>query len=1478
MLIAGCDLGKSSASFVLVRLDDNGGLVVEESAYGLHEGNPFALFRQWYEEKEVSRCAILGATGAFAEEFLPPVLVLPEDACQEAALDRDGTLPDSLNLVSVGARGYSILTRSPFPGDERGAGSTRERYGYQFLENDKCSSGTGENIGRIAGRFGLTIEEADALALSAEEAIPITARCSVFAKSEMTHFANQGQPAKALFRGYFRSVARNVGALLNRNRVDGPIYMIGGCSRIGAFREALEELLEQKIHLPEESLCFEALGAAILAAGQAGHPAAGKAGHPAAGQAGHPAAGQTIGEVPSLLPRDPSEIIRKSGKRFRVLDAAGRWKNKVRRLKSEAVPRDWLSKPVVLGLDLGSTGAKAVLTLAESGRPVMDIYDRTRGNPVDAARRLVGRLLEEGTPQVKAIGVTGSGREAVATLLRALFPESEGLFVINEIVAHAKAAVHADPDRGRDLSVIEIGGQDAKYIRVSGGRIVESDMNKVCSAGTGSFLEEQAAFYDVTDIEEVSRMARRAERPPDLGQLCTVYVADAAQEALKEGFSLGDLFAGFQYSIIQNYLNRVMGQRKLGARIFFQGKPATNPALAWTLAAVTGREIVVPASPGAMGAWGIGLHAVEQLGARRIGGGPVHDLRAVLEAEIISRSTFQCLDKRCSTLCPIERTEIKVGPDRRFALSGGACPKYEVQGARGKLERDAPDPFAHRQERLWGFSQAIARRPLIAIPQTGPVGGYIPWLATFIKELGFSVEVLRSRSGSLAAGEQLCNSFDSCGPSKIAHAICDTSIPYLLFPKILHIGDREGPGGQSCVTEQAMPDIVEQSLAARKSPVKVLKPTISFNGGEDGDHARGVKLLAALRAAGVELSLDLNLLNHAVVKAASAQREFEAALKRDGEEALAYARARHLPAVLVCGPLHVIHDNEINAQIPLLLRRNGAMAIPMDSFAIEDHTPPMKLLYWGDQNRLGRAAAHARARGDIFPLMLSSFGCGPSSFVEHAFQLLLDGYPHTILESDGHGGEAGFVTRIQAFLESVRQHLAEEVSAAELAPSAELAAQSPGLDFLDTPPSTGAYLSRDVRYVFLSGPEYFGELLAAVYRSQGYDAVAAPPLSKTNLACGQQDCSGKECLSYQMVWGAFREYLEKNPPDKETRLMQITGQMCRGGLFPFKDRLSVERMGLTDQVPVFPIRQAGGAGTLWKLWLYLAVQDILRQLYLYHMAVESRPGEARRLYDGYCERLLEIAARPAERGLKAGFRLGQAGFGATRLLWEAAREYARMDAAHGGREALPVIFLTGDLLTKGSDFASGGFMQVLGEQGIRIIFEPACEFLEFLARVHPHLYFGKRSSPLRNAILLANMVAVRQGLYGAMRRRHSWLPVPAMEKVLKRASRIISPDTNGGAVLHVGSALYHWENYPLDGIVVTSCWGCDNGLIAESLLRHRRDIPSLFFYDDGTPIDQRRIQGFAFRLKRRPRQLMQSGQGSMTTCSEAQPAEAAEKF
>ncbi len=1400
--VAGCDLGKATAKFVIGAIRP-GGFEIEASEVVDHRGDALAAFRAWYRRADIYRCAALGVTGLHAGELIDPAVAgLPEEACLEAALDRLPALRQGpLNLIRVGARGYSVLTR-----DARGR--------INHLENDKCSSGTGETMVKIAGRFGLSIAEADAAARAAEARIPITARCSVFAKSEMTHFGNQGRPADQLFRGYFASVANYAAALLARARVDGPVLVIGGGARLGAFVDGLGDVLGEPVTVPERAGELEAIGAAVLAGDQLGAGAL------------------------APLPEDPDAIIEVVPHRFRVLEPAGGWRDRVDRMTAPSPPPGAEREPSLLGLDLGSTGSKAVLTSLASGEIVLDLYDRTRGNPVDAARRLIAVLLDRVNPDVRAIGVTGSGREAVATVLRAAFPEqADRIVVINEIVAHATAAIRCDPDRGRDLSIVEIGGQDAKYVQVLGGQIVESDMNKACSAGTGSFLEEQAVFYGVDDIVDFTEIAQRAERPPELGQMCTVFVAEAAEEAHREGFSIPDLFGGFQYAVIHNYINRVMGQRTFGKRIFFQGKPATGPALAWTLAAVTGREVVVPPNPGAMGAWGIGLCAREQLDTDVLAGADRFDLTPVLAAEVVGRAEFQCKDKKCATLCNIERTTVRVGDSRHQVLSGGACPKYEISGAaRPKLAADAPSAFDERAALLAPFLEDSPGERTVALPLVGAYHGHFPWLVTFLRELGVGVEILGSDPGSLARGEARCYSFDACAPIKIAHGVVDAEVDTLFLPKILSLGDRDGRGGTTCPMEQGLPEMTREALRARGRTVEVVHPPFEFDAG-----LTSFTLARQARAAAARLGVGVRQVPRALQRAAQAQRAYKEALAEIGRRTLAFGRAHGVPVVVVCGVLHVIHERGVNAGIPRLLRENGVLALPMDCLPLPPTIPAMERITWAETSRALRAAVAARRLGDVYPLLLSSFGCGPASFSEQIFSALMEGYPHTSLESDGHGGAAGYVTRVQAFLHTVFAH--------DRRPSPVPGGRLDMVELLPMPPVTA---ERDSRMVLFSVGGQVARLVAASMRSFGFDVVTAPPADSELLALGRRDCSGKECLPYQLIWGSFRRYLEDNPSDRRTRLLQISGKgSCRNCMFSIKDQLSVERLGLADQVGLRHLRTDTELGWRYVARLYSAViaWDLFNQLASYHRPYEREPGGIDRIYREHCDRLEAFLLRPIEPEM-SGFRRERQRLHS--VVDSAASAFLAAARPLSERGDQRTVFLSGDLYIRLDDFASDDLVRRLNARGLSVIVEPLSAFQEYMADEPLMGLLSRPRDLIHNTVIKYSLKLMRHDLYSRVRALHPWLPETDIAAMAQDCGRLLDTHPKGEAAVTVGSVLHTFAEGYCDGVVVASPWGCAPALVSEALLRHAREIPILFVYCDGSPIDQRRLNAFAFRLRRDP--------------------------
>lgn len=1421
-MVAGCDLGKATAKFVLLNVCDDGTLILEDYRCIVHNGKPLDAFRYWYREKHIASCAALAATGLHSEELVAPVISeLPEDACIAAALRLRPDLHEQINLVSLGARGYSVFTR--------------DRQGHvSYVENDKCSSGTGETIVKIAGRFGLGLEEADQLADGASVSVPISARCSVFAKSEMTHFGNQGKPTDQLMKGYFESVARNVAALLSRVRIEGPVYLMGGGARLVSFVKAFQDMAGGTVRVLDEPQLFEALGAAILAADQ------------------------YRGEKLPKLPADPEQLIIPRRTRFRIHPPAERWASNVTYQKAPDVHEDPAKTPAVLGLDLGSTGSKAVLTSIRTGNQLMDVYDRTRGNPVDATSRLLDAILKRTKPDVRAIALTGSGREAAATVLRAVFPLlADRIVVLNEIVAHATAAIRCDDKKGKSLSIVEIGGQDAKFIQIADGQVIESDMNKACSAGTGSFLEEQAVFYGVHDVEVFTAMAQKATRQPDLGQMCTVFVADAAAEAHNEGFSIEDLFGGFQYSVIHNYINRVMGARTFNERIFFQGKPATGPSLAWTLAAVTGREVIVPHNPGAMGAWGIGLCAIRELGEEKLLEAGRFDLSQALNARVVSRTEFRCADSKCHNLCHIDKTTVSVGGEEQTVLSGGACPKYEISsvGSR-KLPKDAPNALEERMALLENFWEAGSGNVVVGVPYVGALNGYLPWIVTFLSEIGMRVKVLRSDGKSLARGEERCFSFDSCAPAKIAHAVTDADVDTIVFPKFLNLHDREGSGGRTCPMEQGMADMVDQALQARGRNVRFIKPVLNLKRG-----LMDRQLIGRLRWLAGRLGVRGGRVMKAAGLAAQAQREYENALLKIGRRTLDYGREHRIPVIAVVGSLHVIYDRAVNANIPALLRQNGVLPLPMDGYPIPEHVSSLSRIVWQDSNRALRVAISAREDGNVFPVFLSSFGCGPASFMEQFFRHLMEGYPHTALESDGHGGFAGFVTRIQAFLHTVRQHDGRPVP---VEPS-----RLKLFETLERPPVVA---EKDSKFVVFSMSDQIGPILAAVYRSRGYDAVPSVPTSAAALAAGRRDCSGKECVAYQFIWGSFRKYLEDHPPEKRTVLLEISGSgACRNCSFSIKDQMSVRTMGLADLVSLRHIApEPECPGLLARFYTGTMIWDLLNQLAAYHRPYESEPGEVDRIYQEYCRELIRTLEKPIEGGgLAKVFTLEkpigrflagimeqfQSAADFEPLVRRASAQFAAIRDHRLNEGSLRTIFLTGDIYLRLDDFGSDSVIRRLNARGMRVIVEPLWVLAEYLVEERSSELFNLPRGTFDNPFMKFMMRRSRKRFFGIARELNPWLPAPDIPDMLEKAKPIIDRHPRGEAPITVGSVIHHWNEAVCDGVVVIGPWGCGPALIAESLLKHQRKIPMLFVYNDGTPVDERRLNGFAFRLRRQAPRL-----------------------
>jgi predicted CoA-substrate-specific enzyme activase len=328
----------------------------------------------------------------------------------------------------------------------------------------------------------------------------------------------------------------------------------------------------------------------------------------------------------------------------------------------------------VLGLDVGSTTTKAVLLSTTDNSILATKYIYTNGNPIKASKDCYSAFSDFDV-QIIGIGTTGSGRE-IAGL------HSNANCIINEITAHSNAATFYDKDVD---TIFEIGGQDAKYSYIVNQVPSDYAMNEACSAGTGSFIEEAALESLGVKLLDIETLAMRGERPPNFSDQCAAFISSDIKTAQQEGISTENIIAGLVYSICYNYLNRVVGNRRIGSKIFMQGGVCYNKAIPIAMAGISEKELIVPPEPGLMGALGVALEV-----NKRINNGLIeptsYNLSELVNREVKELPSFICAggQDKCDIKCEIMLLEIA---EKKYPF-GGACDKYNQNNSSIKQKKE----------------------------------------------------------------------------------------------------------------------------------------------------------------------------------------------------------------------------------------------------------------------------------------------------------------------------------------------------------------------------------------------------------------------------------------------------------------------------------------------------------------------------------------------------------------------------------------------------------------------------------------------------------------------------------------------------------------------------------------------------------------------------------------------------------------------
>ena len=980
-------LAQASSSFFLPKLPKSNGLFdrpVVFSTYRRLQGNPLQAasdllrqFRNFVPDETIASIRFTGSGGRTVARALDAGF---ENEFRALARSMRALYPQVRTVFEMGGETSKyILLRATDGADHLGI--------LDYQSSTECAAGTGSFIDQQASRLLYEVEDVGAAARGASCAARVAGRCSVFAKTDMIHAQQKGYTADQILRGLCEAVARNFKSSIVKGRqVVPPVAFVGGVALNAGVCDAIQRafaLEESDFVVPETHCWMTALGTSILAAEGNGHGTT-----------------RTFrylqGERPSA--EDFPTIERLSLERVVLLRD---------RVPPIQLPEAGSRVDVYLGIDVGAVSTNLVV-IDSVGNLLKEIYVPTAGRPVEvvsAGLREINQALGARV-NIRGVGTTGSGRELIGELT--------GADTVNdEITAHKTGAMHVCLQLGMPLvdTILEIGGQDSKFIRIRDGVVVDFTMNEACAAGTGSFLEEQAEKLGVAIKGEFAQLALSSRNPIRLGERCTVFMARDVTNLLLKGAAVPDLCAGLAYSVASNYLNRVVRGRNIGNVIYFQGGTAYNDAVAAAFSGILKKTVVVPPHNGVIGAIGMALIARDRMRAN----GETTRFRGF----DLSRVNFTSRDfvcRACSNYC--EMKEFLIEGEKSYW--GDQCSDKFRKRARTDRQPVIEDLLSYRDTLLEAALEPPKEgRKTIGIARAMFFYDRFPFWCTYLQELGFNVSVSPPTDGRIVAnGEELAIA-QPCFPIQVAHghmhALLKKGVDYILLPNAV---DAETPFMQTesklCPWNQTLPFVVRAVEKLEKDlDGKLLCPTIHFRQGPH--HVRNELCLLAKSLGRSKVASDA-----AVENAYRAQERFGRMVRQKGETALRMLRVTQEPAIVLLGRPYNIYDRAVCCDIPRKLRTlYGINVLPLDFLPLdsEDISPINENMYWHSGRLILAAAQFTRRIPDLDLIYISNFKCGPDSYLK-SFLEEACGKPSLVLQFDGHSNDAGYITRCEAYLDS----------------------------------------------------------------------------------------------------------------------------------------------------------------------------------------------------------------------------------------------------------------------------------------------------------------------------------------------------------------------------------------------------------------------------------------------------------------------------
>lgn len=1274
LLYVGLDVGSTTIKIVVMNKNKN----VLYTNYTRHfsdtKNTMFEILNKLLQDYKNSNFKItLTGSGALEISKLLKIPFIQEVvSCKKAV---ETYIPETDVVIELGGEDAKII------------------YFDKFIEqrmNGTCAGGTGAFLDQMSSLLNTDTAGLNEYAKNHKTIYPIASRCGVFAKTDIQPLLNEGASKEDISASIFQAVVnQTISGLACGRPIKGNVAFLGGpLNYLSELRQRFIETLElteKEIILPKDAHLLVAKGAALDSIQN-----------------------QEISysELESKLEKfktasysdsKPLPALFKNKKEYEEFkDRHNKSKVKTRSLED-------FSGDCFLGIDAGSTTTKLVL-IDNEGSLLYSLYGSNEGNPLKSVISMIKKLYKVLPKEAKLrfSGVTGYGEKLIQTALN---------IDLNEIetIAHYTAAKEFLP---KVTSIIDIGGQDMKYIKLKNDVIDNIMLNEACSSGCGSFIQTFAKSLNL-NIEEFVKEAVNAKTPVDLGSRCTVFMNSKIKQAQKEGFSIGDISSGLSYSVVKNAIQKVMKVRDvstLGENIIVQGGTFYNDAVLRSFELIVGKNVIRPDISGLMGAYGVALLSKEQYNS---------NLDMTYYSTILKENELDNLDikishvrcGKCENNCQL--TINKFGNEKTF-ISGNRCEKGSGQISENS---ELPNMYKYKFNRLFSYeplSEKNASRGTIGIPRVLNMYEDYPFWFTFLTKLKFRVILSeKSTRKTYEKGIESMPSESVCYPAKLAHghimSLIEQGIKTIFYPCIPYSRKEyeKADNHYNCPIVISYSEVIRNNVEELKNKnIKFINPFLPI------DNIKNLVKVILEQDCFKEYRFTKQELSLAAEAAEKEYQQYREDIHKKGKEILKYIEDNNSRGIVLSGrPYHV--DPEINHGIDTLITSLGLCVLSEDSISnLAEAKRPIRVVdQWMFHSRLYATADFVGKNDKLELVQLNSFGCGVDAVTTDQVEEILKSYDnmYTLIKIDEINNLGAIRIRIRSLLASMNKKLAQKkISKSEC-------------ESCSTEKEFGNYgvnkimFTKDMKeagYTILCpqmAPIHF-DLLEAAARPLGYNLHVLKECTPNTVDIGLRYVNNDACYPAILTTGQMIEALQSGKFDinKTALIMSQTGGGCRATNYIGFIRKALKDAGF-GHIPIVSFNIVGMEKTngfkltpklIENILKSVIYGDIMQKMLYKNRAYEINKGETQKLYDLWMEKIKDLIKNGTYKQFKQS-------------MYDIVRDFEKIKL--NTLIEKPKVGIVGEILIKYHPFGNNFVTKILEEEGAEVVMPDFMGFIYFMA-------------------------------------------------------------------------------------------------------------------------------------------------------------------